>query len=64
MKIAAFNINGVNKRLDNLLAGLAETRPPACEGGGVALANGPPFSATQDDRTARALHRHHGGSSH
>lgn len=27
MKIATFNINGVNKRLDNLLDWLAETQP-------------------------------------
>lgn len=27
MKIATFNINGINKRLDNLLAWLAETQP-------------------------------------
>jgi exonuclease III len=27
MKIATFNINGINKRLSNLLAWLAEARP-------------------------------------
>jgi len=29
MKIAAFNVNNVNKRLDNLLAWLAEAAPDA-----------------------------------